>query len=301
MTERQRNKQVAALQHQCDQFKNELHNRDKNLQMLEIEREELQGCLDKTMKELARADHELRQSSNVKQPLQHLYTWITERYNSPDQAKEEVSADTNTVVQQIKNVIESTVEKNNKQRVRLREEQEHLSARDKRDFARQKLQQMLSNASSRYEQIGNTSENPRQNNEDVGQNQNAEVEQLKRKLQDYSDQLTQKEEEIERLEKEFSVRVNFGPNDEATKLQIERLQQEVLQNRATDNELTSVKKELEEKTKAERMLNESLAEALGLLKPLQYHLDAAEREKKALAKELKRANKKIKKLVESCQ
>jgi hypothetical protein len=61
----------------------------------------------------------------------------------------------------------------------------------------------------------------------------------------------------------------------------------VSQKREIERQLASVKQDLLLKAEAERMLNESLKEALGLLRPLQMHLETAEKEKKVVSKQLK--------------
>jgi hypothetical protein len=61
----------------------------------------------------------------------------------------------------------------------------------------------------------------------------------------------------------------------------------VSQKREIERQLASVKQDLLLKAEAERMLNESLKEALGLLRPLQMHLETAEKEKKVVSKQLR--------------
>lgn len=289
-------KRVATLQEECDYFKDQLRNREHTLKLIEEERAELQGCLDKTRTELAKADQELRQSSNVTvKPLQHLYKWITARYDT--QEANEVSADADILVQQIKSVIEST-ESNKSPRASREQEQVQLSARDKRDFAQQKIQQMLSKASSRYGagQIDNGASTSVQNEGLLrDQNRNGEIDQLERKLQDFSDQVIRAEKEIQKMQQEASDKISndLSSYDKTLQSRIEGLERQLSQKRGTEQELIIVKKELEKKTEAEQILNDTLAEALGLIKPMKFHLDTAEKKKKALAKELKRAKKTI--------
>mmetsp|Transcript_30799 Transcript_30799/g.46720 ORF Transcript_30799/g.46720 Transcript_30799/m.46720 type:complete len:297 (-) Transcript_30799:70-960(-) len=276
-------KQIAALQQECDRLKDQLHRRDREIKMFERERLELQGGLDKTMQELAKADQELRyqsfgNGSSTSQHLSDLYIWIMNQYNTEQQYPISMPTNAGVLVEEIKKVIESSALMNKSQKG-CQEEQEHLSARDKRDVARQRLQQLLSNVSSRSNNTPNGTE------------------------QIYSNQLAQKELEIHKLQVELNqvrrmasnASSNTSVNSGTMTTFIEGVEVSKTHEQR-DIELWKLKKELQEKTESERTLNESLAEALHLLKPLQSHLQTAEKEKKALAKELKRTRKQITKL-----
>mmetsp|Transcript_12487 Transcript_12487/g.18327 ORF Transcript_12487/g.18327 Transcript_12487/m.18327 type:complete len:831 (-) Transcript_12487:2564-5056(-) len=201
------------------------------------------------------------------------------------------------------------------------EEQTERSTREKRDFARKKFERMLSSASSRFEDLQKgssslTDENEylqsqiqklekqleeaqsvgggeKTNRDAVFQMREAAIEQLEQDLEGYAKRLEEKEEEFRKLEEQLHQArsiPNDGTNDRA------KLERELEQKRDVEKELTAVKQELSNKSEAERMLNDSLKEALSLLQPLQVHLETAEKEKKALARELKRTRKTMAKL-----
>lgn len=215
------------------------------------------------------------------------------------------------------------------------EEQVERSAREKRDFAKKKFERMLSSASSRFENLqkdssGLADENEnlqlkikhlekqlqeaqavgidgKSNTDAVFQMREAAIEQLEQDLEGYSQQLARKEEDFRKLQEELhqarSTAVNNGTdisNSEALKSQLEKLERDLERKHDIEEELEAVKEELSSKAEAERMLNDSLKEALSLLQPLQVHLEIAEKEKKALAKELKRTKRTIATLDKSC-
>ena len=61
-------------------------------------------------------------------------------------------------------------------------------------------------------------------------------------------------------------------------------------------ELTQTRSELAQKEQAEQILNKSLKDALGLLRPLQMHLEEAESEKMEISKELRNLRKRFRQL-----
>jgi hypothetical protein len=68
------------------------------------------------------------------------------------------------------------------------------------------------------------------------------------------------------------------------------------QLRRMDEELGQMRTELAQKEQTERILNKSLKEALSLLKPLQMHLEDAEKEKMEISKELRNLRKRFRQL-----
>uniref|UniRef100_A0A7S3P5F2 Uncharacterized protein n=1 Tax=Amphora coffeiformis TaxID=265554 RepID=A0A7S3P5F2_9STRA len=110
-------------------------------------------------------------------------------------------------------------------------------------------------------------------------------------LEDLRDELTiargelsKKEVEMRNLEKELEAerykRNNLG-EDDAVALREARSRVDFLESK-----LDSTTSELKAKKESEKALNASLKEALNLLRPLQTHLEEAEREKREMAKEL---------------
>lgn len=110
-------------------------------------------------------------------------------------------------------------------------------------------------------------------------------------LQDLRDELTiargelsRKEVEMRNLEQELEeerYKRNGLGEDDAVGLREARSRVEFLEGK-----LDSTSSELKAKKESEKALNASLKEALNLLRPLQAHLEEAEREKRAMAKEL---------------
>lgn len=83
--------------------------------------------------------------------------------------------------------------------------------------------------------------------------------------------------------------------------QVKQLQQSLEANgeakvKELDAQLEAAKKELANREQAEKMLNKSLKDALGLLKPLQLHLEEAEREKMEISRELRNLRKRFRQL-----
>ncbi|CAJ1946100.1 unnamed protein product [Cylindrotheca closterium] len=147
------------------------------------------------------------------------------------------------------------------------------------------LQQLLKDAQTRFHSLHEQNEQVVANNRDLqGQLKNAQ------------DRLTSNgdltiEEKLERSQRELSQR----------NAQVKQLQA-ALQGGGTTSpvdlsqELLATRNELAQKEHAERILNKSLKEALGLLKPLQMHLEDAEKEKMEVSKELRSLRKRFRQL-----
>eukprot|EP00545_Synedropsis_sp_CCMP1620_P004615 CAMPEP_0119024336 /NCGR_PEP_ID=MMETSP1176-20130426/31680_1 /TAXON_ID=265551 /ORGANISM="Synedropsis recta cf, Strain CCMP1620" /LENGTH=892 /DNA_ID=CAMNT_0006979603 /DNA_START=48 /DNA_END=2726 /DNA_ORIENTATION=- len=386
------------------------------LQVLEKEREELQGCLDEAMKELEAVDQELRQNPNVLEPLQHLYRWLLERHNLPDR---KIPTDANQLVSRIEDLMEQEASNDNtndgavkvaeleaqlsvyrgdlkareessaelraslKEAVALlkplqdavgktdhekkeleqeldslrqerdqleqkikspiisptslastqrsmpsgEEQQEMSGARGKRNKAQESLAKMLNSAQSRFQELHHDNSAVVEENEllakrveeleremidvkSVGDEESikrdvasemreAAIQQLEEDVKGYSQELARKERKLEELEEAVQQAQDTSSSSvaasdyEALKSQAEDLELEVSQKRDIEQQLASVRRDLRLKAEAERMLNESLKEALGLLQPLQMHLETAEKEKKVVTKKLKSVKKKL--------
>ena len=200
-----------------------------------------------------------------------------------------------------------------------------FGSRSKRDEKQEELKKMLSGAQSRFQALHNHNHAVVEDNETL-QNRiddlerqvedlkshsqesikrnvaselnEAAIQQLEENVKAYSQELERKELEVEHLQKELQhAQDSQAPSDhEALKLQLEELDVAVYQKREIESELHRVKSELVFKSEAERILNESLKEALSLLRPLQMHLETAEQEKKVVVKQLKSAKKKLARL-----
>ena len=195
------------------------------------------------------------------------------------------------------------------------EEQYERDTRSKRDQKQEELKKLLNTAQSKFQsmhkdKVSVMDENQALRNqvkelerelldqksigdeESIKRNVAAEmreaaIQQLEEDMKKYERELQHKERELERLQEELR---------EAPKTQSGDLEREAREKGELEQELNRVNQELLFKMEAERMLNDSLKEALSLLKPLQMHLENAEREKKSLAKQLKSAMKKLARL-----
>ena len=195
------------------------------------------------------------------------------------------------------------------------EEQSERDTRSKRDQKQEELKKMLSSAQSKFQALKKdkiemlddnealrnrieelereiVSQKSMGDEESIKRNIAAEIsdaaiQQLEEDVKKYEAELLQKEREIERLKQEMMQAPMWQKGD---------LDREINDKKEIERELQHVKKELLFKAESERMLNDSLKEALSLLKPLQMHLETAEREKKILSKELRSVRKRLAKL-----
>ncbi|KAL3926528.1 MAG: hypothetical protein SGBAC_013441 [Bacillariaceae sp.] len=147
------------------------------------------------------------------------------------------------------------------------------------------LQQLLKDAQTRFHSLHEQNEQAVANNRD-----------LQGQLSSAQDRLTTNgdltiKEKLERSQRELAQR----------DAQVKQLQA-ALQDNSTSTpadlsqELMATRKELAQKEHAERILNKSLKEALGLLRPLQIHLEDAEKEKMEVSKELRSLRKRFRQL-----
>lgn len=146
------------------------------------------------------------------------------------------------------------------------------------------LQQLLKDAQSRFHSL-------HQQNEDVA----ARNRELQGKLQQAETQMSSPEptaeDRLAHLQRQLRDR----------EAQVAQLQQTLERNgqdkaQQLDKQLEQAKKELAAKEHSEKVLNKSLKDALGLLKPLQAHLEEAEREKMDISKELRNLRKRFRQL-----
>ncbi len=146
------------------------------------------------------------------------------------------------------------------------------------------LQQLLKDAQTRFRSM-------HQQNEDV----TARNRELQGKLHQAETQISSPtpspEDQLAHLQRQLRDR-------EAQVIQL----QKAMERNGRDNlhqldkELEQAKKDLATKEQAEKVLNKSLKDALGLLKPLQTHLEEAEREKMDISKELRNLRKRFRQL-----
>lgn len=157
------------------------------------------------------------------------------------------------------------------------------------------LQKLLKDAQTRFHSLHQQNEDVAARNRELqGQLKHAERQlggdaeaTLEEQLEQCVHELLQKEKHIESLQKELEERSSRQTQPDAAQ---ERRIHEL------HNELSKVRSELAQKEQAERILNKSLKDALGLLKPLQMHLEDAEREKMEISKELRNLRKRFRQL-----
>jgi chromosome segregation ATPase len=146
------------------------------------------------------------------------------------------------------------------------------------------LQQLLKDAQNRFRTM-------HQQNEDVA----AKNRELQGKLQEAETQMSSPmpsvEDQLAHVQHQLQDR-------EAQVVHLQRALEASGNNKLhqMDQQLEQVKKELAAKEQTEKVLNKSLKDALGLLKPLQTHLEEAEREKLEISKELRNLRKRFRQL-----
>jgi hypothetical protein len=125
---------------------------------------------------------------------------------------------------------------------------------------------------------------------DIAASSGADVDDTNDGVDRLRDELSLKESEIADLEKKLltvskeleDIRGSAAP-DRDLRGEVEQLQ---LQVGSLEEELKETRRLLGTKRDAERALNKSLKDALGLIKPLQIHLEESENEKRQVMKEL---------------
>jgi len=176
------------------------------------------------------------------------------------------------------------------------------SARKKRN-SEEALKKMLSDAQSRFHTLNHQAQQVEAHNSELQgrlSRQAPDDKLSQQKIAAYEERIRELENEAavrdgELAKKDVELRNLQAKLDEARTL-IRELQQNngnnqqihavKLRVRELEDELAAKNKDLSAKKDAQRALNKSLKDALGLIKPLQYHLEEAEQEKRELADEL---------------
>ncbi|KAL3942766.1 MAG: hypothetical protein SGARI_000158, partial [Bacillariaceae sp.] len=155
------------------------------------------------------------------------------------------------------------------------------------------LQQLLKDAQSRFKNLHQQNENVAARNREL----QGQIEKLGDgdNLQDsreaeLSDTLAQREAELQAMREQLE-RMQRSMQDDSSHAttsfqKIKSLEEDVMRSRG----------ELAQRKQGEHVLNKSLKEALGLLKPLQMHLEEAEQEKLEISKELRNLRKRFRQL-----
>ena len=172
------------------------------------------------------------------------------------------------------------------------------------------LKQLLQDAQSRFHSLHQQNEDVAARNRELqGRLRDAEQQlmpssesssspSMQHQLERYQRELAQRDEIVMSLRKELeraknSVHTHDTRDLEAELEQLRKSQQRVQE---LDAQLLKMRSDLAQKEQSERILNKSLKEALGLLKPLQMHLEDAEKEKMEISKELRNLRKRFRQL-----
>lgn len=113
----------------------------------------------------------------------------------------------------------------------------------------------------------------------------ARVNELESESKHLRNEVARKEQEIESLKREAHSRSMDSGSFQQVASRDGIAQDQQIKDLQT--QLASTANQLESKKQVEKALNKSLKEALGLLKPLQQHLEEAEHEKRTMARELR--------------
>ena len=161
------------------------------------------------------------------------------------------------------------------------------------------LQKLLKDAQSRFNTLHDRNEDMTARNRELqGQIEqlgtNGEQQQEQQETQALSIKLAQRDEElrilrteVERLRTQIANKSSPGQNASSAQQK---------NNLLLENELVSARRDIAEREQVNKVLNKSLKEALGLLKPLQMHLEEAEMEKTEISKELRNLRKRFRQL-----
>mmetsp|Transcript_23139 Transcript_23139/g.54715 ORF Transcript_23139/g.54715 Transcript_23139/m.54715 type:complete len:942 (-) Transcript_23139:1338-4163(-) len=156
------------------------------------------------------------------------------------------------------------------------------------------LQKLLKDAQSRFNTLHDRNEDMTARNRELqGQIErlgaNGEQKNREQGNETLSTALAQKDEELRimRLEIERMRLVIDNPSSQDGSTQ---------KNSSLKEELDHMRSDVAQKEQVNRVLNKSLKEALGLLKPLQMHLEEAEMEKADISKELRNLRKRFRQL-----
>jgi len=146
------------------------------------------------------------------------------------------------------------------------------------------LKQLLKDAQSRFHNLHEQNESAVARNRELqGQidHLGAEDEGLA-----VSEQIAKRDAEIRNLQEQVVHLQNSPQTSNKTNAEVEELEKQI----------SKLRGDLSQKEHAERVLNKSLKEALGLLKPLQTHLEEAEQEKMEISRELRSLRKRFRQL-----
>jgi chromosome segregation ATPase len=155
------------------------------------------------------------------------------------------------------------------------------------------LQQLLKDAQSRFKTLHQQNENAAAKNrelqgqiEKLGDGDNAQGS----REAELGATLAQREAELQAMREQLE-RMQRSMQDDSS-----HATTSFQKIKSLEDDLTRARGELAQREQAERLLNRSLKEALGLLKPLQMHLEEAEQEKMEISRELRNLRKRFRQL-----
>lgn len=310
---------VAELEAQVSVFRGDLKAREESASELRGSLKEAVGLLKPLQDAVAKSD---REKIELERQLEELKS-------NPSRERNDEIEKLKTEVRQLHEELKGRSPRKPMMQSSNEEghEQQKESARAKRK-AEMALQKMLSQAQSRFHELHQANhdivlENKELQNkldeaekelydqkslgeEDVVQRDVAAemrertIAQLEEEVNQSRLDISARDDELEDLRSELRrVQQEQPTSVEETKRMEERirgLQQQVAESGALKAEVHSLRENLKTKTQSEQVLNESLIEALNLLKPLQAHLETAEQEKRELAKQLRSYRRRIAKL-----
>mmetsp|Transcript_15404 Transcript_15404/g.38255 ORF Transcript_15404/g.38255 Transcript_15404/m.38255 type:complete len:902 (-) Transcript_15404:1053-3758(-) len=146
------------------------------------------------------------------------------------------------------------------------------------------LKQLLKDAQSRFHNLHEQNESAVARNREL----QGQIDQLGAEDEGLavSEQIAKRDAEIRNLQEQVVHLQNSPQTSNKTNAEVEELEKQI----------SKLRGDLSQKEHAERVLNKSLKEALGLLKPLQTHLEEAEQEKMEISRELRSLRKRFRQL-----
>jgi chromosome segregation ATPase len=166
------------------------------------------------------------------------------------------------------------------------------------------LQQLLKDAQSRFHSLHQQNDEAAAANRELQGKLKVAEDQLggggvsvEDQLVQLQQTLTQKEEQLALLRRELLEKAQADNNQSQSNNNTQQQQQQQQQHfHQVTRQLQKATHDLAQKEQTERILNKSLKDALGLLKPLQMHLEDAEQEKMDISKELRNLRKRFRQL-----
>jgi chromosome segregation ATPase len=299
---------VASLNHQVSMYQEELKNREESSSELRESLKEAVALLKPLQDAVAQAEEEKagmqRQLHDLHQDRDTSQEEILQQAKRIESLQEQVSSLEEELEEQTRlasarqSIINAATPSPHKQRSGDGESAHGSEAslskiqRAREELRRKRetegnLQQLLKDAQSRFKNLHQQNENVAAKNRELqGRIEKLGVEDENSAL---VDKLAQRDSEISNLRQQLR-RLQQDMEDPASP------NSSFQKAKSLEEELARTRDELARREQAERALSKSLKEALGLLKPLQMHLEEAEAEKMEISKELRNLRKRFRQL-----